>query len=291
MTLSDRAKGRTLVICSALTFSSAGIFTQGVSAGPWDIVFWRGITAASFTLAYLGLTGRLRAEWPRFGWSALAAAVIGASGTAAFIPSFKLTDVASVTMIYGTCPFVTAALGWLWLRERPSPRVLFASLVALAGVLMAVSDTGHLALRPNALRGDLLAFGMTLAMAILMLIYRRWPETPAGLPAALSSVLLLPLAATFGQIGNVSGGELIILSLFGLVFAVASVTLSLGARRLPGVETALLSTLELPFAPLLAFLILAETPPPRTLFGGLVVLMAVFYSLLERPQSEAELLE
>ncbi|WP_127902585.1 DMT family transporter [Solirhodobacter olei] len=283
MPLADRTLGRALVLCSALTFSSAGTFTQGLAAGAWQIVFWRGLAAALFTLAWLALTGRLAAEARAFRASAWAATLAGASGTAAFIAAFKLTDIASVTLIYGTCPFVTAALGWLWLGERPGPRVLLASLAALAGVLTAASGSlggiGRAGL-PQSLAGDLLAFWMTLMMACLMLVYRRWPKTPAALPPALSQFLLLPLSLTFARPGALPFGPVAVLLVFGLVFAVASVTLSAGARRLPGVETALLSTLELPFAPLLAFVALAEVPAPRTLLGGAIVLAAVIWSQL-----------
>jgi drug/metabolite transporter (DMT)-like permease len=287
MPSTDRSLGRALVTCSALTFSSAGVFTQGVAAGSWEIVFWRGLAATVFTLAYLVLARRIHAECRAFGWSGLAAAVAGASGTAAFIAAFKLTDVASVTLIYGTCPFVAAGLGWLWLAEPPAGRDLLASLAALAGVGLTVSGAIGPGGLHGSLLGDLLAGWMTLMMACLMLIYRRWPATPAALPPALSSVLLLPIAATLGQPATVPPGQLAILLAFGLVFAVASVTLSLGARKLSGVETALLSTLELPFAPLLAFVILAEVPSGRTLLGGLIVLAAVLWSQL-RPRAATQ---
>jgi drug/metabolite transporter (DMT)-like permease len=57
--------------------------------------------------------------------------------------------------------------------------------------------------------------------------------------------------------------------------AVPAVTLSEGARRLPSGETALLSALEVPFAPLWAFLLLAERPALATVVGGTVVFLSV----------------
>jgi len=59
---------------------------------------------------------------------------------------------------------------------------------------------------------------------------------------------------------------------------VASVTLSEGARRLPAGETALLSTLEMPLAPILALIVLSETPSSTTIRGGLIVSLAVLWS-------------
>ena len=86
--------GVLLVCISSLVFSTAGLFTKGVSADAWAVIFWRGLSAALFSLVFVSLRGRLRDEWRRFKWPALLATLISASGTAAFIPAFKLTTVA-----------------------------------------------------------------------------------------------------------------------------------------------------------------------------------------------------
>ncbi|MEM9270843.1 MAG: EamA family transporter, partial [Pseudomonadota bacterium] len=70
---------------------------------------------------------------------------------------------------------------------------------------------------------------------------------------------------------------------FGLFHAIASVTLAEGAKRVPAGQTALLGALETPLAPLLAFLILTESPSQTTLLGGAIVLAAVLITLCQRP--------
>lgn len=40
--------GALLVVVSAVTSGTAGLFTKGVEAGPWDVIFWRGFFAAMF---------------------------------------------------------------------------------------------------------------------------------------------------------------------------------------------------------------------------------------------------
>lgn len=269
--MSQRQTGIFLVIVSAIVFSTAGIFTKGVQAAAWDIIFWRGIAASSFTLVYLCARRKLEAEIRAFRWPALAVTLVLAAGTAAFIPAFKLSSVANVALIYGAVPFIAAGLAWCALREVPSRRVLMASAVAFGGVVVICAGSAG----SVAWRGDLLALLMTTAMASSMVIYRAYPATTAALPAALSSVVLLPAAFVFGDPLNVALSELPILALFGLVFAVASVTLSEGARRLPSAEVALLSILEMPFAPLLAFLLLGEQFGIPTLTGGALILLAV----------------
>ena len=68
------------------------------------------------------------------------------------------------------------------------------------------------------------------------------------------------------------------LAAFGLLFAIASVTLAEGAKRVPAGQTALLSALETPLAPVLAFFIFAEVPSLATFLGGGLVLAAVLIS-------------
>lgn len=273
-TSSQRAQGVILVVLSALVFSSAGIFTKYVETGAWDIIFWRGVAAFGFTMFYLTLRGGLRREWAGFGWPALCVTVMSALGTAAFIPAFKLSSVANVALIYAAAPFLAAGMSWAFIAEPPTRRVLLASLIAFGGVVLIVSGS----IGSGSLTGDLLALVMTVMMAGVVVVYRKFPDTPAALPAALSSIVLLPFGLVFGAPMAVHSTDMPMLILFGLVFAVASVTLAEGARRLPAAETALLSALETPLAPILALLILSEWPATTTVTGGVIILLAVFWS-------------
>jgi drug/metabolite transporter (DMT)-like permease len=276
-----RQTGVWLVVISAIVFSTAGVFTNGVETSAWDVIFWRGAAASLFTLAYLTMRGALAREVRQFGWPALIATCMLAAGTAAFIPAFKLSSVANVALIYGAAPFIAAALSWVALREAPSRFVTIASIVAFGGVLLIVAGS----VGRSAWRGDLLALFMTCMMAGSMVLYRAFPATTAALPAALSSVVLLPFAFMLGNPLAVPSQELPVLIAFGAVFALASVTLSEGARRLPSAETALLSILEMPLAPILAFLVLGEIPRGSAVAGGALILVAVVWSQVSEARS------
>lgn len=273
---SPRLIGIALVLISATIFSSAGLFVKGVEASAWSIIFWRGLFAAIFTYVYVAWRGQTSREFLGMGKAGVAVAVVGASGTIAFIPSFKFTTIANVSLIWAAAPFVTAVIAWIWLRERPNRIVLISSIVAFAGVLLIVSGS----LGSLHLKGDLLALWMTIAMSIYMCIYRLYPNTPAAGPAALMSIFLVPLAYVFGDPLAASFKEIAIMASFGLVFSVASVTLAEGARRLPASETALISAIETPLAPIWAFLLFTEYPAASTTIGGIIILTAVFGCLL-----------
>ncbi len=64
--------------------------------------------------------------------------------------------------------------------------------------------------------------------------------------------------------------------MFGVVNSALGLSLFiLGARLLPSVETALITALDAPLAPILVWLVFNETPGLATLIGGSIVFIAV----------------
>lgn len=281
--MSRHVEGVILVVFSAAIFSTAGIFTKGVDVAAWDVIFWRGIFACAFTIAYTLWRGSFAREFLQMGKSGWAAAVVGALGTAAFIPSFKYTSVANVSLIYAATPLVAAVLSWLWMGECPTRSVLLGCFATFLGVAIIVSGS----LGSIHLLGDLLACFMDVVMAIMFVIYRRYPETPAAGPAVWSSLLLLPLALVLGTPFTDTPPQISILAGFGLAFALGSVTLGEGARRLPAPETALLSLLEVALAPVLAWLIFAEHLKASTWIGGGMIIAGIIGSQLASSRGKA----
>jgi len=273
---STHTTGVALVVLSALVFSTAGLFTKGVAVDAWTIIFWRGLSAAGFTIVFIIWRRTLRNEASQLGFPAFLATVFMASGTAAFIPAFKMTSIANVSMIWAAAPFVTALLAWTALRERPEKRVIIASLIAIAGVAIVLGGS----VGGGNLTGDLLALWMTLMMAAAIVVYRVWPDTPAALPAALSSLVLLPVSFLVTEPMQIPISEFYILIAFGLIFAIASVTLLEGVRRIPAAEGALLGALETPLAPIWAFILFTELPATATFIGGAIILAAIVWSQL-----------
>ncbi len=267
----NRLTGVVLVVVSAIVFSTAGIFTKGVSSGSWEIIFWRGVFAAGFTIAYVLWRKGWKREFTNMSFSGLSVAIVGASGSAAFIPALKLTTMANVALVYATSPLIAAVFAWLWIGERLSRKLALGCFFSFVGVgIIFQGSIGGVNFK-----GDLLALWMTCALAIIMAIYRRYPDIPAAGPAALSSLILLPLALMFGLPFTVPANEMIVLAMFGLVYAIASVTFAEGAKRLSAGETGLLSALETPLAPLFGWLIFMEIPATASFVGGALILAAV----------------
>lgn len=284
MSYSARKTGIILLLVSALVFSSAGLFTKGVAASAWEVIFWRAAFAAVFTTFYILWRGTFQSDFIKMGKWGWFVSVFGASGTAAFIPAFKFTSVANVSLIYAAAPLLAALIAWFWIKERPTASALLGCVAAFAGVSLIVGGS----LQSINVKGDLLAMWMTFVLACMMVIYRKFPETPSAGPSVVSCLVLIPPALVFSDPFEIPLNEILILSAFGLVFAVASVTLVEGAKRLPSGETALLSSLEAPFAILLAWLILLEFPAVTTIIGGLLIMSGVVGSQIFHGKREGD---
>jgi len=266
--------GVLLVLTSALLFSLAGIFVKGVTADTWTIVFWRSLFAALFLFAVIGYRQSIRTELIGIGRAGLLASLVGASGILAFVAAFKYIPVANVSFIYATAPLVTAFIAWAWLRESPQQKTILASSIAILGVAIIFANS----LEQASIQGNLLALLMTIAASLYICIYRRFPNTPVIGPILIQSAILIPVAACFVNPSSAAFSEILIMALFGIVFAIAIGCLALGARRLQPSQTSLLSSVETPLAPILAFLVLSELPSSSTFYGGLIVLAAVIVS-------------
>lgn len=265
--------GLLLVTASAVAWSTAGFFTRLIATDTWTLLAWRGIFGAVGIAAAIlvlqggrGLFGLLR-----LGWAGWLFALISGLGMICFILALRHTTVAHVAVIYATVPFVAAVVAWMLMREMSGKGAITASLAAFAGVLVMVGFG-----REGSLFGDLLAFGMTLALALMMVIARKWRDIPVMQAACLSALLSGLVCWPFGAPLSVPAENLLLLALFGLVNSALGLTLfTLGARRLPAVETALIGALDAPLAPLWVWLAFGETPGLATLAGGLIVFIAV----------------
>ncbi len=269
----DYRLGLLLVMGSAVAWSLAGFFTRLIHLDVWTMLAWRGLFGAA-GIAMLVLVmqrGEAVSSLRRLGWPGWIYAVLSASGMVLFIAALRQTTVAHVAVIYATVPFFAALLGWWGLSEAPSRNALLASGTAMGGVALVVGFGTE-----GGLSGDVMAVGMTIAMAAMMVIARRYPAVPAmtaaGVSALLSGLACLPL----GHPINVTAGELTLLLLFGVVNSAAGLGLfTLGARLLPPVETALIGALDAPLAPLWVWLAFAETPSLSTTVGAIMVFAAV----------------
>ena len=272
--------GIVLVLAAAVAWSTAPLFTRLLPFESWTILFWRGLFGGGLIAAIMVLTqGRagLR-DLAGIGGNGWVVASLSTLGMVTFIPALQLTSVSNVAIIIATGPFVAAALAWLWLREAARWQTLLASGVALCGVTIIVSNVRA----SSDILGIALACLMILAIATMTVTIRRHHGTPMVAAAALSNILGSIVSIPFAHgITSVTEADLIILAMFGFFQVALGLTLYvLGSRLLPSGQASLIATLETPLMPFWVWLAFQETPTPRALLGGALVIGAVIADIV-----------
>lgn len=271
--ISTYLTGLMLVTAATIAWSTAGLFTRIIDLDSGTLLLWRGIFGA-LALGFLCVImerGNTLDQFRSLGIAGWAYAAVSGIGMVCFITALKFTTVAHVSIIYATVPLVTAAIAWLALKEVPGKDAIHASLIAIGGVclMMGLTSEGHWI-------GDALALGMTLCLAVMMIISRACSNVPilpaACLSAILSAVLVLPFSSPL----SVQPDQWLWLLLFGVVNSALGLALFIiGSKMLPAIETALITALDAPLAPIWVWLLFSETPATATIAGGIIVFYAV----------------
>lgn len=283
MTSEDQRQYRLGVVygaISALAWSSSGLFVRHISTDLMTMLFWRGIfsgTCVFLVFAYFE-RGRILAILRQMGWPSFWTMIFSTTSMITGIGSMYYTAIADAMVIYATVPFVTAAVAFVFIGERPSRSTLIASAVALVGVLVMLTG-GHG--EGGGLFGKFLAGLMTLSVAAMATLMRKHRDVPM-LPAMAGSAWLCSFATFwFAAPLTVSAIDLKLIMTFAIVQnAMGLIFYTASTRRLPAADASLLTALEVPLTPLWVWLVLSEVPSPATLIGAPIVLAALFGHVL-----------
>lgn len=274
----DRRTGLLLLFGATLAWSTAGLFARAIPLDTPTVILWRGWAGALGLLVLLwAMKGRAGlADFGRLGPAGWAYALCSGIGMLLFVGALKATSIAHVAIIYATLPFVAAGFGWIFLRETPGPVALVAAVLAMAGSMIMMGLGGD-----GALAGDLMALGMVLSMAAIILLARARPDLPALAAGIVSAIWAPALCLPFASLSGLTVETLGLMAAFGLINSTLGFALFVfGARRVSPVETALIGALEVPITPLWVWLVFDETPSGATLTGGALVLLAVVGHIL-----------
>jgi drug/metabolite transporter (DMT)-like permease len=287
-TASQRRTGIVLLVAAAVAWSTAPFFTRLLPLDSWTIIFWRGVFGGAFiAIALLAARGRAGLQDFR-GMDSIAWLVASLStlGMIAFIPALQLTSVSNVAIIIATGPFATAALAWIWLRERPRWQTLVAMAVAFCGIAIIVGGAGGRA----DIIGIALACFMMSVIAAMTVVVRRHKGTSMVAAAALSNFLGSIVSVPFADgITSVTSAQLLTLAMFGVFQVGLGLSLfMLGSRFLPSGQAALIGTIETPLMPFWIWLAFQEIPTARALIGGAIVMAAVVADIVGETRSQRQ---
>lgn len=275
------ASGVVLLLAGTIAFSSAGLFVRILGKDAATTLFWRGLFTAAIIIAYIAWREGPR-TWAAFravGRAGLWISALNAASMGCFIASLQYTTVANNSIIFGTSPFMTAAIAWLLIRERPSAATLAFSLLALIGAALVVGSSARLA--AEGLTGDLLAVAMTLSFAVKTVLVRKHASVSMVPTGALGALIGCAGAAPFVTEWALTKAELVTFALFGFTQqGLGLILTTIGIARVPSAHAALLMALDAPLSPSWVWLLVGERPAAMALAGGAVVLAAVIGHIL-----------
>lgn len=283
----SRWRGIAYVAIAAFLWSTAGIWVRYLTLDIWTIQCGRAFFGALSLFIYVAWVDRdnIIRPFATIPFAGFVIVPINTIGMMAYMQALNWTTVANVMIVYTTLPFVVALLGWLWIRERVAMRTMFASAIALSGVMFMVGGS----YQAGNVKGDLASFVMVLSFAALVILARRHPKMSMAAHSILSGILCAAVAWPLSDFSQVTIRDLILLAVLGsITIGVANVLYMRGVARIPAAEAGLIGLLDTVIAPLWVFMIFSERPADGAIIGGLIVLGAVIYQILgERMKAAA----
>ena len=289
-------KRRAALAClhfAVLLFGLSGLIGKAVHSPALVVTCLRSLVGAFALAAVLTLRrdGAL-AAWRGRLRTLVAGGALLAAHWWSFFAAIQRSSVALGLLTYASYPLFVALLGGLVSRERPRRLDALACAAVVAGLGLVVPDWNF-----GSHVGLATALGLTsgFTFAALTLLNRRLVASVPPLPlvtaqTAVAGLLLLPLAAT--QLPSVPARDWAWLVLLGIVFTgLAHACFTASLQRVRVAVAAVVAALEPVYGITAAWVFLSETPTPRMLVGGVLIIGASLLSLLpdaaHQPESAA----
>ena len=278
MTFLNKIPGPLLIFFGALCLSFGGLIVKSFEgANLWQILFWRQIFFSIIVALYL-LISYKKKFFKKFYDAGFPGFIAGASlsiGFAAYVFAMYTTTVANTNFIITTETIFLAFIGYFFLKEKINSITLISIILGMSGVLLILGSSLSIQTSEQFL-GNLVAFIMPLAFAVLVLIVRKYPKVDmvpsqfiAGVLAAIIGFIvagklsisfhdiMLALLAGFFQIG------------FGFIL------ITVGSQTTPAAVVGVLMLTESVFGPFWAWLFIHEVPPISVVLGGGIIIFSI----------------
>ena len=249
---------------------------------PWQYLFTRGIVIFIMLNLYLYFEEGINfyKNYKKAGIAGLIGGIGLGIAMITFIWSITHTTAAITLLCLAAMPFITAFLGFLFLKENISLGVWISIGIATIGiVVMAVGNT-----EKNSIAGLIFGLASALGFSIFSVSLRWKKETPKFTTVAIAGVFccLFSTAVILNNDSNFlsSGKNEGLFALHGTLVCLGLILYSIGSRNIPAAELTLLSLTEVIggiFWVWLPWLGINEIPSTNTIIGGFFIFMAIFY--------------
>lgn len=275
----NKTLGPVLILIAALSWSTAGLFTRIVSTDIPTTLFWRSLIGGLCVLIIFlwKENGKITKPIYKFTKGEFIISILSTAGMICFISAFFFTTIANVSFMYGIMPVITLLLSVIFLKEKISKLSIFCCGVSFVGVVIMTYGNSNL----SDFIGLLLAFGMTFFMASLTVAAKFFPNADSikstYLSAFMGAIIVLPFA-TFSNIGT---SDYYWLGIYGIVnVGLGFGVYLLGVTRTTALTASLIGLLEIPMAPIWAWLLFGEKTSVFVVVGGLLIISSTMIYLI-----------
>jgi drug/metabolite transporter (DMT)-like permease len=273
---------------AVLLAGGAGLFAKLVPVSPAVLTAGRTVFG-SLALAIFALLikSSLRPHRWRDLLMMLLAGIILATHWFTFFLSIQVSTVAIGLLAFSTFPLFVTFLEPMVFGERLHRRDVIMACVVVAGLVLV---TPSFDVRDQFTQGLLWGVVSALTFALLALLNRFYaraypPVTVAFYQQAFAALCTLPFALQWQ--GTLTARDLLLLAVLGIAFTALGQGLIVASlQHLRAQTTSVIFGLEPVYGILLAWLLLGETPAPRTLLGGTLILGAVFWASWQQGHGE-----
>jgi len=249
---------------------------------PWQYLFTRGLVIFILLNLYLYLEEGLSfiSNYKKIGISGIVGGVGLAFAMITFIWSITNTSAAITLLCLASMPFITALLGFLFLKETISINVWVAIGIATLGIIIMAFGNHE----KNTLIGFILGIVSAVGFSVFSVSLRWRKETPkfttvsiAGLICFIVSLIVI-VNKDLSLISSNKNQALF--AVHGTIVCLGMILYAIASKNIPAAELTLLSLTEVIagiFWVWLPWLGINEIPSTNTIIGGFLIFLAIFY--------------
>ena len=249
---------------------------------PWQYLFTRGLVIFILLNLYLYLEEGLSfiSNYKRIGISGIIGGIGLAFAMITFIWSITNTSAAITLLCLASMPFITALLGFLFLKETISINVWVAIGIATVGIIIMAFGNHE----KNTLMGFILGIVSAVGFSVFSVSLRWRKETPKFTTVALAGLIcfLVSLIVIINKDLSIfsSSKNQALFAIHGTIVCLGMILYAIASKNIPAAELTLLSLTEVIggiFWVWLPWLGINEVPQTNTIVGGFLIFLAIFY--------------
>ena len=249
---------------------------------PWQYLFTRGVVIFLLLNIYLFLEeGKsFYKNYLKIGISGLIGGIGLGTAMITFIWSITNTTAAITLLCLAAMPFITALLGFLFLKEKISMNVWISILIATVGIIIMAFGNHE----KNTLIGFVLGIVSALGFSVFSVSLRWRKETPKFTTVALAGLICFLVSSAVMISKDLSffssSKNEALFAVHGTIVCLGMILYAIASKTIPAAELTLLSLTEVIggiFWVWLPWLGINEIPGTNTIIGGFFIFLALFY--------------